>query len=143
MNKIDELKEEASEAGDMHSEGCCVNTEYGCDTDLGLNCCDNMGFINILIDKATKAGQKDVMAGNYLNGVEDGVVKETKRWLNQSTNEHDEKIRGDERKRCAEIAREWKNIDDNGYELTEDVGTAFIKQEIAEAIEATKTPDNL
>ncbi|HEC66997.1 MAG TPA: hypothetical protein ENI23_17105 [bacterium] len=55
----EELKKEAGEAGDMHSDGCCMNTEYGCDSDVeDGDCCDNMKFIASLIDKATLAERK-------------------------------------------------------------------------------------
>lgn len=39
-------KEELAEYGLLHSENCCVNTEYGCDVDVGdVECCNSMKAI--------------------------------------------------------------------------------------------------
>lgn len=47
QQKQKEFATEFSEAGDMHSDGCCVNSEAGCDGGTGiLDCCNNMRFLN-------------------------------------------------------------------------------------------------
>ena len=57
--KMNEIKKEAEEAGDMHSKGCCVNTKYGCDSiTKNYECCDNMKFIGGLVDKTSLTQKK-------------------------------------------------------------------------------------
>lgn len=89
---MDTWQKQLAEAGDMHSDSCCVNSEGACDSGTAiLDCCDNMRFLEITTHKALEQQRKELVAkmkdsiGNLKDNpppfpVENGDANEAMRW---------------------------------------------------------------